>query len=108
MDSLKTSLKNELNPVFEAFQLGVESLASVLDYTLSPWDDDAGHCLDFNNDPHVVVIVPQPVDYFSKCADTSFCQSLCGDEWEAFQSANRTVTPMSTIEVSRSVCFTRP
>lgn len=108
VQNLKTSLKSELDPVFESFESGVESLASLLDYTLSPWDSDAGHCLDFNTDPHVVVIIPQPVDYFSKCADTSLCHSLCASEWDAFQSANSSVAPMSTIEVNPTLSLLLP
>ena len=100
VSDLQTSMKNELNPVFESFELSVEALQNLLDYTLVPWDGEAGHCLDFETDPHMVVIVPQPVDYFAKCADTTLCQSLCGSEWEAFQRANATVTDAATIEVS--------
>ena len=37
-----------------------------MEYVTATFDDKAGRCLDFQNDPHVVVIVPQPVDYFHR------------------------------------------
>ena len=102
---MQTKLQGELDPVFESFQSAAESLASIVDYTLTPWDKDAGHCLDFQTDPHVVVLVPQPVDYFAKCADTSLCHSLCGSLWQAFQAANVTAVDMPEVEFTTESLF---
>lgn len=105
VSDLQTSLQNELNPVFESFEMAAEALASLVDYSLTPWDKDAGHCLDFKTDPHVVVLVPQPVDYFAKCADTSLCHSLCGSLWEAFQAANATPADLPDVVFTTESLF---
>ena len=105
VESMQVKLQNELNPVFESFQSAAESLASLVDYALTPWDKDAGHCLDFQTDPHVVVIVPQPVDYFAKCADTSMCHSLCGSLWQTFQAANATPVEMPEVAFTTESLF---
>lgn len=102
---LQTTLQGELDPVFEAFETAAEALASLIDYTLTPWDKDAGHCLDFETDPHVVVLVPQPVDYFARCADTSLCHSLCGSLWRAFQAANATPVDMPEVQFTTESLF---
>eukprot|EP00961_Rhodomonas_salina_P300573 3939904-Rhodomonas_salina.1 len=51
-------------------------------------DDDAGQCLDFESDPFVVAIMPDPTDYFRVCGTTSMCRRRCGAVMEAFESAN--------------------
>jgi len=102
---LTSTLNAELDPVFEAFEAGAEALAGVIDYTLIPFDGDAGNCLDFDTDPHVVVIMPSPPDYFLQCAATSLCQSLCAAEWEAFQAADTTAVAMPTIEITTESPF---
>ena len=105
INELKSTLNAELDPVFEAFEAGAEALAGVIDYTLIPFDGDAGNCLDFDNDPHIVVITPSPPDYFLQCANTSLCHSLCAAEWEAFQAADTTAVAMPTIEVETESVF---
>ena len=105
VDDLQIKLQNELDPVFESFESAAEALASLVDYTLTPWDTDGGHCLDFQTDPHVVVIVPQPVDYFAKCADTSLCHSLCGGLWSSFQAANATPVDMPDVQFTTESLF---
>ena len=105
VSDLQTKLQGELDPVFESFQSAAESLASLVDYTLTPWDKDAGHCLDFQTDPHVVVLVPQPVDYFAKCADTTLCHSLCGSLWQAFQAANVTAVDLPEVTFETESLF---
>jgi len=105
VSSLQTTLQGELDPVFEAFQTAADALASLVDYTLTPWDKDGGHCLDFQTDPHVVVLVPDPVDYFAKCADTTLCHSLCGSLWRAFQAANATPVDMPEVRFDTESMF---
>lgn len=105
ISDLQTTLQNELNPVFENFQIAANALASLVDFTLTPWDKDSGHCLDFQTDPHVVVLVPQPMDYFAKCADTSLCHSLCGSLWQAFQAANATPVDLPEVQFTTESLF---
>jgi hypothetical protein len=85
--SVKTSISTSLDPWFEHQFSALDALGSSVDYATAVFDDQAGKCLDFQQDPHVVVIVPQPVDYFQRCGGTSLCKQVCAAEWQAFQAA---------------------
>jgi len=76
LDSVKTAIAGSLDPWFENLYASLDALGSSVDYATAVYDDDAGRCLDFQNDPHVVVIVPQPVDYFQRCGRTSLCKQV--------------------------------
>lgn len=77
LDSVKASISNSMQGWFTQQYLAMDTLANVVDYATGVFDDNAGRCLDFRNDPHVVVIVPQPVDYFQRCGRTSMCKQVC-------------------------------
>jgi len=64
--SVKGSIGSTLDPFFSHQYLALDALGSSVEYVTATFDDKAGRCLDFQNDPHVVVIVPQPVDYFHR------------------------------------------
>jgi len=51
------------------------------------------------------VITPSPPDYFLQCANTSLCQSLCADEWQAFQAADTNASAMPTIQITTESLF---
>lgn len=85
--SVKASIGGALDAYFAHQYLALDALGSSVEYVTAVYDDKAGRCLDFQNDPHVVVIVPQPVDYFQRCGDTSLCKQVCSAEWGAFQAA---------------------
>ena len=85
---VRTEIAVSLDSWFENQHLALAALGSAVDYATAPFDSNAGKCMDFVNDPHVVVIVPQPVDYFQRCAGTSLCKgSKCALEWARFQAA---------------------
>jgi hypothetical protein len=97
---VKRQLAGTLDGWFSNQHLALEALGSAVDYATSAFDEDAGRCLDFAGDPHVVVLVPQPVDYFQRCAGTSRCKAgKCAAQWAQFQDANapgpRAATPMT-------------
>ena len=85
---VKTQLAGTLDGWFANQHMALEALGGSVDYATSAFDEDAGRCLDFAGDPHVVVLVPQPVDYFQRCAGTSRCRKgKCAAQWEQFQAA---------------------
>lgn len=51
------------------------------------------------------MITPSPPDYFLQCANTSLCQSLCADEWQAFQAADTNASAMPTIQITTESLF---
>ena len=83
----KTQLVSSLQPWFDAEFASMDALASSFDYSLSWLDPDAGDCLNYNQDPDVVVIMPYPVDYFQACGSTSLCQAKCAGPWNAFEQS---------------------
>ena len=104
--SVKGSIGGALDPFFSHQYLALDALGSSVEYVTATFDDKAGRCLDFQNDPHVVVIVPQPVDYFHRCAGTSMCRQVCSGEWRAFQAAgNPSKRPPLTLTVSIESMF---
>ena len=88
LETVKGAVSAALDPFFAHQFQAMDALGSSVEYVTATYDADAGRCLDFQNDPHVVVIVPQPVDYFHRCAGTSLCRQTCSAEWRAFQAAD--------------------
>jgi len=105
--SVKTSIGGTLDAYFVHQYLALDALGSSVEYVTAVYDDTAGRCLDFQNDPHVVVIVPQPVDYFQRCGGTSMCKQACSAEWVAFQQAPGTtaVRPPEVLTVGVESMF---
>lgn len=66
LDTVKSAVGGALDPFFAHQYAALDALGSSVEYVTATFDDKAGRCLDFQNDPHVVVIVPQPVDYFHR------------------------------------------
>jgi hypothetical protein len=106
LESVKGSVSGALDPFFYHQFQALDALGSSVEYVTATFDDEAGRCLDFQNDPHVVVIVPQPIDYFSRCAGTSICRQVCSSEWQAFQDAGTPVVrPPETVSVTLESMF---
>ena len=83
----RDAMINSMTPWFSSIYDGMDALGSSVDYVMKGFDDDAGQCLNYQHNPDVVVIVPEPVDYFQACGKTTSCQSKCIDEWTQFQTA---------------------
>lgn len=106
IEKVKADIGGSLDPWFDHQYKALDALGSSVDYVTSVYDSTAGKCLDFQNDPHVVVIVPQPVDYFQRCSGTSACKRVCSAEWGLFQSVVQAPTvPMPSISVSTESMF---
>jgi hypothetical protein len=76
VESVRSAINGSLDAWFGHLYSSLDALGSSVDYATAVFDDEAGRCLDFQNDPHVVVIVPQPVDYFQRCGQTSLCKQV--------------------------------
>lgn len=87
LEYVRGEISASLDKWFENQHLALTALGSAVDYATATFDSKAGECMDFANDPHVVVIVPQPVDYFQRCAATSSCRQKCKAEWVQMQEA---------------------
>ncbi len=109
LDRVKGEISGSMDSWFDHQYRALDALSSSIDYMTSTFDDKAGRCLDFQNDPHVTVIVPQPVDYFQRCAGTSRCKQICSKEWAAFQESMAAVSvksvPLAPLPVSMESLF---
>ncbi len=76
LDSVKGAVNKSMDSWFENQYSALAALGSSVEYATASFDPGAGKCMDFQNDPHVVVIVPWPVDYFQKCSGTSLCKQV--------------------------------
>jgi len=83
----RTSLVSSMQPWFDSQEASLDALAASVDYVLFWLDPKAGDCLDFDQDPDVVVIMPYPSDYFQACGRTSLCRSRCSGVFEAFDAS---------------------
>jgi hypothetical protein len=83
----KSEIVGSVQPWFDAQFASMNALAASLDYALSWFDSKAGQCLNYNEDPDVVVIMPFPSDYFQACGSTSLCRSKCSGVWNAFDNS---------------------
>ena len=109
LESVKRDIRTSMDPWFDDQYRAMDALGSSIDYMTSSFDDKAGRCMDFQNDPHVSVIVPQPVDYFQRCAGTSRCKQTCSREWEAFRDSmwatSARSVPLAPIPVAMESLF---
>ena len=104
-DDLKTLLTQGLDQWFEPQYAAMTALGDTVDYLMVGFDKSAGKCQDFLGDPHVVVIVPEPVDYFSRCSRTVLCKGKCASEWATFQARNHTPVPLNDLTVQSESLF---
>ena len=99
----KKSMVNSVQPWFDAQFASMDALGSSLDFVLRWLDPKAGVCLNYDEDPDVVVIMPFPADYFQACASTSLCKAKCAAVWDAFdQSLTASPVKYSTQHVTVS------
>lgn len=89
----KRALEKTMAPYFLTVYSSLDALGDSVDYLLSGFDPDAGQCSNFKVDPQVVVIMPEPVDYFRSCGSTTYCRTKCLGNWEAFDDARARYDP---------------
>ena len=105
LNHTKAGIAASLEPWFSHQFDALEALSSSVDYALSPFDSAAGECLNYLLDPHVVVLVPQPVDYFARCSRTQLCQAKCSKEWAQFQNQTRAPRDLPYVAVDIESMF---
>ena len=109
LEFVKKDIGVSLDTWFDLQYKALDALGSSVEYATATFDSKAGRCLDFQNDPHIVVLVPQPVDYFRRCGGTSRCRLVCSNEWRAFQdslaAAASTGARTTSIDVSMESLF---
>eukprot|EP00961_Rhodomonas_salina_P079000 1062346-Rhodomonas_salina.1 len=81
---LQNTLNKALDPMYASLFSASDALGRLLDYMRVFIGEDGGECLNFDTDPYVVALVPEPVDYFRVCAQTDYCYTRCGAEIDYF------------------------
>lgn len=84
---------------------GTTYVGSILDSFLSVVDGNkAGQCDNFDTNPYVVTLIPEPADYWRACGKTDFCRLRCRDQIQAFEEVKpsaamvRSVTTQQTVQ----------
>jgi hypothetical protein len=105
LDSARLAINASMDPWFESQYAGLDALGGAVDYALFAFEPSAGRCSDFAHDPHAVVIVPYPFEYFQGCAKTSRCKSRCAQQWADFQAAWQPPVPQPDMSVAAESLF---
>ena len=98
LDFTKSEMVGSVQPWFDAQFASMNALSSSVDYTLSWFDPKAGQCLNYSEDPDVVVIMPYPSDYFQACGSTSLCRARCARVWDSFDKSLAASSVKSTLQ----------
>jgi len=79
------NLTGVFDDVFGELFAGTTSTGSVLDSFLAAVDpNNAGQCDNFDSNPYVVTIIPEPADYWRVCGNTDYCKLRCQQQMQAF------------------------
>jgi hypothetical protein len=80
------NLTGVFDDVFGEMFAGTAYVGSVLDSLIAAIDPGkAGNCDNYNSNPYVVTLIPEPADYWRVCGTTSFCKLRCQQQIEAFE-----------------------
>jgi hypothetical protein len=103
---MTTDLANVYDDVFGEMYAGSSYVGSVLDSFLRVFDGNAGNCDNYETNPYVSVLIPQPVDYWRVCTKTDVCRVRCKQQMEAFEMVRpQAVLTTSTQAVVESLFF---
>ena len=87
VEQTKSNLTRVFDETFGEMFAGTSSVGSVLDSFLGSIDaEKAGQCDNFDANPYVVTLIPQPVDYWRACGKTDLCRLRCQQQIEAFEA----------------------
>lgn len=92
-------MQNSFQPFFDEQYACGDNMGSGLDYLSrigKQQTSSEDECTNYQTNPFVVAIVPDPIDYFRACGMTSVCRSRCRPEIEAFEEANNNPSQIST------------
>lgn len=76
-----------LDNTFSLMESGIMDFSSVID-SLMVFDPNKGNCNNFADNPYVMTLLPQPIDYFRVCGTTQTCRYKCLSEFSAFEAKN--------------------
>ena len=80
------NLTGVFDDVFGEMFAGTTYIGSILDSLVAAIDPGkAGNCDNFDSNPYVVTLIPEPADYWRVCGTTSFCKLRCQQQIEAFE-----------------------
>ena len=96
MDLANTRLSSAFDKSYFRLRQMTEYIEGVVDGILGVITGDSVDCDAFDISPYVVTIIPEPVDYFTACADTDDCRIKCLEQFSAFEVAKAE-------EVSRNI-----
>lgn len=103
------NLTGVFDDVFGELFAGTTYVGSILDSLIAAIDPGkAGNCDNYDSNPFVVTLIPEPADYWRVCGTTSFCKLRCQQQIEAFELMKpaTTVTRSSTSsQVVESLLF---
>ena len=108
MATSKANLTGVFDDTFGELFAGTSSVGSVLDSFIAAVDPEkAGQCDNYETNPYVVTLIPEPADYWRVCGTTDFCKLRCQQQMEAFEyvrprSAVRSTT---TTQIVQSLFF---
>ena len=103
VDALNVSLKTVFDETFGEMYAGARFVGSSIDYLIKVLDpNSAGNCDNYETNPYVMVILPNPIDYFRVCTKTDVCRVRCQQQIEAFERAKppgvRTTTGTQAVQ----------
>ena len=87
--------KEALDEFFALLEAGTRELSSVMDSFVQ--GNFKGDCNNFVDNPYVLTLIPQPVDYFRVCGKTDVCRYRCLSEMQAFEARNIEMPSQETI-----------
>ena len=82
----QSHFKESLDPFFARVEAGIREVGSVMDWFVHA--NYVGDCNNFADNPYVLALIPQPVDYFRVCGRTNACRLRCLSEFQAFEARN--------------------
>lgn len=109
--NVNNQIENAMEPSFQEFTAAAEEVGVVFDW-LRSWfgNKDAGKCIDFETDPYVAALIPEPIDYFRVCGKTKRCELKCAGVMAAFDKAvekdNFVQAPEEIVRDVESMYFT--
>ena len=93
------NLTGVFDETFGELFAGTTDVGSVLDSLLAAVDGGkAGQCDNYNANPYVVTLIPEPADYWRVCGNTDFCRLRCQQQMDAFNA----VKPSSGVRSTTS------
>jgi hypothetical protein len=108
MATSKSNLTGVFDDVFGELFAGTSSVGSVLDSFVAAVDPEkAGQCDNYETNPYVVTLIPEPADYWRVCGSTDFCRLRCQQQMEAFEKVRpgTAVRSTTTTQIVQSLFF---